>query len=203
MGLSCTIAASPRQRSNSRVRVPRDTWLYFTLSDSRLLQPGGPGPRIYIPQKQGGPFITPGIGFFSSPSTIRRATVEMFNPASPRHCLVTLIYDWTTYIVSRRIHRKQIRCPTMDICEPHRKRLFLYCSIYSASHRIWSYPIVACLFFVAYCCSLYLATGCLTRICLRGNVLTESLTSNGSTYHNIYVPPVPGGIIEPHCSWGI
>jgi hypothetical protein len=31
--------------------------------DSRLSQPGGPGPRIYIPQEQGGPVIPPGTGF--------------------------------------------------------------------------------------------------------------------------------------------
>jgi hypothetical protein len=29
----------------------------------RLPQPGGPGPRIYIPQEQGGPDILPGTGF--------------------------------------------------------------------------------------------------------------------------------------------
>jgi hypothetical protein len=34
-GLSLTIAAGPRQRSHSRVRVPRDSWPYFTVSDSR------------------------------------------------------------------------------------------------------------------------------------------------------------------------
>jgi hypothetical protein len=36
---------------------------YFTVSDSRLPKPGGPGPRIYIPLEQGGPVITPGTGF--------------------------------------------------------------------------------------------------------------------------------------------
>jgi hypothetical protein len=35
----------------------------FTLSGSRLPEPGGPGPRIYIPQEQGGPVIPPGTGF--------------------------------------------------------------------------------------------------------------------------------------------
>jgi hypothetical protein len=47
MGLSFTTAAGPRQRSHSRFR-------YFTVSDSRLPQPGGPGPRIDILQEQGG-----------------------------------------------------------------------------------------------------------------------------------------------------
>jgi hypothetical protein len=36
MGLWFTIAAGPRQRSHSRVRVPWDSRPYFTLSDSRL-----------------------------------------------------------------------------------------------------------------------------------------------------------------------
>jgi hypothetical protein len=63
MGLSFTIAAGSRQRSHSQIRAPRDSWPYFTLSDSRLPQPGGPGPRIYIPQAQAGPVIPPGTGF--------------------------------------------------------------------------------------------------------------------------------------------
>jgi hypothetical protein len=33
------------------------------MSDSRLPQPGGPGPRIDIPQEQGDPVIPPGTGF--------------------------------------------------------------------------------------------------------------------------------------------
>jgi hypothetical protein len=47
------------------VPVPRDTWPYFTVSGSRLPQPGGPEPRIYIPQEQGDPVIPPppGTGF--------------------------------------------------------------------------------------------------------------------------------------------
>jgi hypothetical protein len=54
-GLSFVYAAGPRQRSLSRVRVPRDSWPYFTLSDLRLP--------------------------FSSPPTTRRVTVEVFDPA--------------------------------------------------------------------------------------------------------------------------
>jgi hypothetical protein len=48
MGLSFTIAAGPRQRSHSQVRIPRDSWPHFTVTYSRLLYPGEPGPRIYI-----------------------------------------------------------------------------------------------------------------------------------------------------------
>jgi hypothetical protein len=58
-GLSYTIAAGHRQHSHSWVRFPRDS----SLSDSRLPQPGGSGPRIYVPQKQGVSVIIPGTGF--------------------------------------------------------------------------------------------------------------------------------------------
>jgi hypothetical protein len=61
-GLPFTITAGPRQRSHSWVWVPRDSWPYFTLSHSRLPQPGGPGSRIYISQEQGGSVIPPGTG---------------------------------------------------------------------------------------------------------------------------------------------
>jgi hypothetical protein len=42
---------------------PADSWSHFTVSDSRPPQPGGSGPRIYIPQEQNGPVIPPGTGF--------------------------------------------------------------------------------------------------------------------------------------------
>jgi hypothetical protein len=63
IGLSFTITAGPRQRIHSQVRVPRDSWPHFTVSDSRLPQLGGSGPRIYVPQEQDGPVIPPDTGF--------------------------------------------------------------------------------------------------------------------------------------------
>jgi hypothetical protein len=57
-GLSFTIAAGLRQGNHSRVRVPWDSRLYFTVSDSRLP--------------------------FSSPPTTRMVTVEVFGPSSTR-----------------------------------------------------------------------------------------------------------------------
>jgi hypothetical protein len=57
-GLSFTIAAGPRQRSHSRVRVSLDSRPYFTASDSRLP--------------------------FSLSRTTRRVTVEVFDSASTR-----------------------------------------------------------------------------------------------------------------------
>jgi hypothetical protein len=62
MCLSFTIAAGPRQRSQSQVWVPQDSWPHFTVSHSRLPQPGQSGPRIYIPQEQGGSVIPPALG---------------------------------------------------------------------------------------------------------------------------------------------
>jgi hypothetical protein len=77
MGLSFTIAAGPRQRIHSQVRVPQDSRPHFTVSDSRLphlearslyLYPPGTGwpsfnPRYWVP--------------FPSPFTTRRVTVEL------------------------------------------------------------------------------------------------------------------------------
>jgi hypothetical protein len=51
-----------RQCSHSQVWFPRDSRPHFTVSDSRLSQPGWPGPRIYIPQEQGGPVIPQPLG---------------------------------------------------------------------------------------------------------------------------------------------
>jgi hypothetical protein len=62
MGLSFTIAAGPRQRTHSQVRV-REIHDHILLSQIRdSPKPGEPGPRIYIPSEQGGPVITPGTG---------------------------------------------------------------------------------------------------------------------------------------------
>jgi hypothetical protein len=62
-GLPITTAAGPLQRSHSWDLVPRDSPPYFTVSDTRLPQTGGPDPRIYIPQEEGGSVIPPNTGF--------------------------------------------------------------------------------------------------------------------------------------------
>jgi hypothetical protein len=93
-GLSFTIAAGSRQRSHSRVRVPRNSRPYFTVSDSRLP--------------------------FSSPPTSRRVTVEVFHPASTLVCranMFTYPFYWphtdrteaTVSYISHNI-RMRIRC---------------------------------------------------------------------------------------------
>jgi hypothetical protein len=63
MCLSFIIAAGPRQRSYSQVRVPRNSWPHFTFSNSRLSQAGGPGPHIYFPRNRAVRLYPPGTGF--------------------------------------------------------------------------------------------------------------------------------------------
>jgi hypothetical protein len=56
--LQLILASAVIPRSES----PWDSWPHFTVSDSRFLQPGGPGPRIFIPQEQGVPVISQALG---------------------------------------------------------------------------------------------------------------------------------------------
>jgi hypothetical protein len=85
MGQSFKITAGCRQRSLSQVEIPWGSRPYFTVSDSRLHQPGGPGPRIFYLQGIQWSSYTPrhSVPFTSLP-TIRRATVEVFGTASTR-----------------------------------------------------------------------------------------------------------------------
>jgi hypothetical protein len=53
----------PSSAHSISVPVKRNSWPYFIATYSRLIQPGGPGPCIYIHQEQGGPVISPGTGF--------------------------------------------------------------------------------------------------------------------------------------------
>jgi hypothetical protein len=52
MGLSFTIAAGSRQRSHSRIRVPRDSRPYFTISDSRFPNLEGQAPVFISPRNR-------------------------------------------------------------------------------------------------------------------------------------------------------
>jgi hypothetical protein len=63
MGLSFTITAGPHQRSHFQVRVPRNSRPHFTVSDSILAQPGGPGPHIYIPRNRVARLYPQALGF--------------------------------------------------------------------------------------------------------------------------------------------
>jgi hypothetical protein len=106
-GLSFTVATGPRQHSHFRVRVSRDWWPYLSVSDSRLPEPGGPGPRIYIPQEQDGLVVPPGTGF-----PFRRllllAGLWWRYSTTPPHGLTQLNY-WSS------------------LCSPRRDHLYRYC----------------------------------------------------------------------------
>jgi hypothetical protein len=84
--LSFVFAAGPCQHMLSRVRVPRDSRSYFTLSDMRLP--------------------------FSSPPTTRRVTVEVFEPASTRVYLFRTILNWLNITTLHGPNRKH-HCPTI------------------------------------------------------------------------------------------
>jgi hypothetical protein len=75
--LSLVYAASPRQHSPSRARVPWDSWPYFTVLDLRL-------------------------SLSSSPMT-RWATVEVFDPASTRDSVSQLRIDYLCSLGADRI----------------------------------------------------------------------------------------------------
>jgi hypothetical protein len=61
-GVSFTTAAGPRQRIlGPESSGTHDHILLSQIGDSP--QPGGPGSRIYISQKQGGPVIPPSTRF--------------------------------------------------------------------------------------------------------------------------------------------
>jgi hypothetical protein len=100
-GLSFTIAAGHRQRSLSRVWVPWDSWPHFTLSDSR-------------------------VPFSSSPMT-RRATVEVFNPASTRAtgfwCEFLKSLQDSLYRLARIHGNPCKRCVVTKTCLPKRQLL--------------------------------------------------------------------------------
>jgi hypothetical protein len=56
---------------------------------------------------------------------------------------------------------------------------------------------------VAYCCTHYLATGCLPRIYLRGTTFIEPLTSNGFIPHNIIFPGRRGSAVGIATGYGL
>jgi hypothetical protein len=92
MGLSFT-AAGRRQRNHSQVRVPRDSWPHFNVSNSRLAQPGRPGPHMYIPQEQGGPVIPPSTGIATRRVTVERKCLPACQSALQPWVSLGLLYN--------------------------------------------------------------------------------------------------------------
>jgi hypothetical protein len=79
---------------SSCFRVPLDSWLYFTVSDSRLPQPGEPGPCIYVPSDSMAQLYRPRQRVpFPSPSTTHRAAVDVFWTAYTREYVSRCLTD--------------------------------------------------------------------------------------------------------------
>jgi hypothetical protein len=95
-GVSFTIAAGSRQRSHSRVRVPWDSCPYFIVSHSRLP--------------------------FSSPRTTRRATVEVFDPASTRERSAVILVQ--VQVTLRLAVYRQSICLGVKPLETHDQNFF-------------------------------------------------------------------------------
>jgi hypothetical protein len=75
---------------------PRGTQDHILFQFLRLPQPGGPGPRIYIPQEQGGPDISLDTGF-SFRRLLRLAGLRWRYSNTPPHgILATSIVEMVT-----------------------------------------------------------------------------------------------------------
>jgi hypothetical protein len=74
---NCCCWSSPAQFRGSQDHILLSQFL-------RLSQTGGPGPRIYIPQEQGGPVIPPGTGF-SFCRLLRLTGLRWRYPIPPPH----------------------------------------------------------------------------------------------------------------------
>jgi hypothetical protein len=86
---SLLLLVSPAQPFS--LRVPRDSWPYFTVSNSRFPQRGKPGPRIISPKNRVARLYPRHWVPFSLHLTTRRATVELFDSATILASIVLLI----------------------------------------------------------------------------------------------------------------
>jgi hypothetical protein len=110
-GLSLTIAAGPRPRSHSWVRVP---WDWQPCVNSRTSKTGGHGLHIYeyIPQKQGGPVIPQALGSLFVASCDSQGYVEVFDPASTWVCTEL---NWILLVITSR-HRPHRKHSSIVVC---------------------------------------------------------------------------------------
>jgi hypothetical protein len=110
-----TIADGPRQSSHSRVRVPRDSLPYFTVSDSVLPKPGRPGPRIYISRNSVAQLYPMYWVPFSSPPTTHRKAMDhrkyrSFSYAKRFHGNVCVAQQQVVYQESAALATALSRC---------------------------------------------------------------------------------------------
>jgi hypothetical protein len=145
MGLSFTIATGPPQRSNSRVRVPRDSLPYFTISDSRLPKPGGPGPRIYIPPGTGWSSNTPGT-WFPFRRILRVAGLRWSYSTPPPHGVLTLLSQSRVRVTLRlTVYCRSIRLGDKPL-ETHDQQF--YFSTEYLRHRL--HPVIYIIYCISY-----------------------------------------------------
>jgi hypothetical protein len=103
-GLSFTIAAGTRQRSHSRIRVPRDSWPHFTISYSGLPVSSPPVTRLHTGWL---PILNPESCFF--------ALLRIYSSSYPWKSSVACSYPWKP-LLNLRWHQTCLpnRCPAMD-----------------------------------------------------------------------------------------
>jgi hypothetical protein len=101
MCLSFTIVAGSRQRRHSWVRVPRDSWQYFTISDIDFPNLEGQVPVLIFPRKRtaqlypqalGGPNIKHRFQQFCSVATHVRCRGKFYRPFLSKRRLFWLYY---------------------------------------------------------------------------------------------------------------
>jgi hypothetical protein len=82
--ICCTIATGPCQSSHSWAEVPQNSWPYFTLSSETPPTWRARFPYLYSPRNRWPSSTLEHWVPCLSPFTTRRATVEVFYPASTR-----------------------------------------------------------------------------------------------------------------------
>jgi hypothetical protein len=93
----------------------RRTHDHTLMSHLRLPQPGGPGPRIYIPQEQGCPVIPPGTGFpFIASYDSQGLRWRYSNP--PLHGNIKQNFSIFYYLL---VPRTKLRTPVGSPFPPH------------------------------------------------------------------------------------
>jgi hypothetical protein len=139
--MSFTITVGPRQHSHSQIRVPRDSWQHFAVTDFRLPQAGGPCPQIYIPQEQGGPVITPGTGF-PFRRLIRLAGLQWrYSTPDPTPKTASQLSTALLRTSEHGLHRKHISSIVACLFTT-----LLRWNVRGADYRKHSFSIVACMY---------------------------------------------------------